>query len=116
MAHEHHHAPIELKQISNAFLIGIVLNMLFVIIQASVGLYINSLSLLSDAGHNFADVASLILSLIAFKLHKIKATNKYTYGYRKTSILVALTNAVILLISIGIICYEAIFRLMNPIA
>ncbi|MBP6049974.1 MAG: cation transporter [Chitinophagales bacterium] len=116
MAHEHHHAPIELKHISNAFLIGIVLNMLFVIIQASVGLYINSLSLLSDAGHNFADVASLILSLIAFKLHKIKATNKYTYGYRKTSILVALTNAVILLISIGIICYEAIFRLMNPIA
>ncbi len=117
MAHEHHHhQPIELTHVSKAFIIGIVLNMLFVVVQAGVGFSINSLSLLSDAGHNFADVASLILSLIAFKLQKIKATRKYTYGYRKTSILVALTNGVILLISIGIICYEAFFRLFTPVA
>lgn len=117
MAHDHHHhKPIELTSVSNAFIIGIVLNVLFVILQAGVGLHIKSLSLLSDAGHNFADVASLILSLIAFKLHKIKATEKYTYGYRKTSIIVALINSIILLISIGIISYEAIRHLFHPVA
>ena len=111
MAHDHHHKPIELTSVSNAFIIGIVLNILFVILQAGVGLRIKSLSLLSDAGHNFADVASLVLSLIAFKLHKVKATEKYTYGYRKTSIIVALINSIVLLISIGIISYEAIRHL-----
>ena len=116
MAHDHHHKPIELTSVSNAFIIGIVLNILFVILQAGVGLRIKSLSLLSDAGHNFADVASLVLSLIAFKLHKVKATEKYTYGYRKTSIIVALINSIVLLISIGIISYEAIRHLFHPVA
>jgi cobalt-zinc-cadmium efflux system protein len=117
MSHHHHHsATVTLTKVSRAFMIGIVLNLLFVLIQAGVGLHIRSLSLLSDAGHNFADVASLVLSLIAFKLHQVKATEKYTYGYRKTSILVALINAVILLLSIGIISYEAIIHLLHPVA
>ena len=114
-SHEHNHTVV-LTNVNNAFIIGIVLNLLFVILQASVGIHIRSLALLSDAGHNFADVASLILSLIAFKLHKVKATEKYTYGYRKTSIIVALINAIILLISIGIISYEAVIHLFHPVA
>jgi cobalt-zinc-cadmium efflux system protein len=114
--HHHHHQPVVLTNVSRAFIVGILLNSIFVLVQAGVGLHIKSLSLLSDAGHNFADVASLILSLIAFKLHKVKSNNQYTYGYRKTSIVVALINAIILLVSIVIISYEAIVRLLHPVA
>lgn len=119
MSHDHdhhHHQPLVLTNVSKAFYIGIVLNMVFVVVQLGFGIHIHSLSLISDAGHNFADVASLVLSLIALKLHQVKANEKYTYGYRKTSIIVALINAIILLISIGIIGYEAIIHLLHPVA
>jgi len=114
-SHDHHHNP-RLTKISNAFIAGIVLNVVFVFIQVAFGIKVHSLSLLSDAGHNFTDVVSLLLSLIAVRLDNIKTTRKYTYGYRKTSILVALINSCILLVSIGIICYEAIIHLMHPVA
>ncbi|MBS1599881.1 MAG: cation transporter [Bacteroidetes bacterium] len=110
----HHHHPINLKHVSNAFIIGIILNFLFVIAEVGAGLHIHSLSLLSDAGHNLADVASLAMSLIAFRLAKVKPNEKYTYGYKKTTVLVALFNAVILLLSIGAIGYEAIHRMISP--
>lgn len=113
-AHPHHHGPVEIKQVGKAFVIGIVLNLLFVLVEAVIGLMIHSLSLLSDAGHNLADVGSLGLSLLAFRLLKVKANEQYTYGYRKTSILTALFNAVVLLLSIGAIGYEAIHRFFNP--
>lgn len=116
MSHDHHHhQPLVLTNVSKAFYIGIVLNIVFVMVQLGFGIHIHSLSLISDAGHNFADVASLVLSLIALKLHQVKANEKYTYGYRKTSIIVALINAIILLISIGIIGYEAIIHLLHPV-
>jgi cobalt-zinc-cadmium efflux system protein len=110
----HHHHPVNLKNVNQAFVIGIILNFLFVIIEVVVGLSIHSLSLLSDAGHNLADVASLAMSLIAIRLLKVKPTEKYTYGYKKTTILVALLNAAILLLSLGAIGYEAVQRLMDP--
>ncbi len=88
--------------------------MAFVVIEAVVGLVIHSLSLLSDAGHNLADVASLGLSLFAFRMMKVKSNTIYTYGYKKTTVLVALLNAGILLISIGAILYESIHRLIQP--
>ncbi|HEY6899495.1 MAG TPA: cation diffusion facilitator family transporter, partial [Puia sp.] len=110
----HHHHQVNLKEVNRAFVIGIILNFLFVIIEVIVGLAIHSLSLLSDAGHNLADVASLAMSLIAIRLLKVKPTEKYTYGYKKTTILVALLNAAILLLSLGAIGYEALHRLMDP--
>jgi cobalt-zinc-cadmium efflux system protein len=110
----HHHHPINLKQVNRAFIIGIALNFLFVVIEVFAGLNIHSLSLLSDAGHNLADVASLAMALIANRLLRVRATDKYTYGFKKTTILVALLNAAILLISLGAIGYEALHRLMNP--
>lgn len=110
----HHHHPINLKQVNRAFVIGIALNFLFVIIEVVVGLDIHSLSLLSDAGHNLADVASLAMALFAIRLLRVRATEKYTYGFKKTTILVALLNAAILLISLGAIGYEAVHRLMTP--
>lgn len=103
-----------MKTLNTAFIVGIGLNLLFVVIEVVVGLRIHSLSLLSDAGHNLADVGSLALSLLAFRLLKAKANDRYTYGYRKTTILTALFNAVVLLLSIGAIVYEAFHRLFNP--
>lgn len=93
---------------------GIVLNLVYVVVQIIAGLRINSLSLLSDAGHNFLDVSGLALSLLAFRLTDTKATKKLTYGYKKSSILISLFNTVVLLISIGAIGLEAILRFQNP--
>jgi len=112
-AGHHHHVP-EIKSLNKAFIIGIILNLAYVLIQVIIGLNINSLSLLSDAGHNFLDVAGLALAMLAFKLTKSKSTETYTYGYRKASILVSLFNAVVLLISIGAIAYEATLRFKYP--
>lgn len=112
-AGHHHHAPV-IKSLNNAFIVGIILNLAYVLIQVIIGLHVNSLSLLSDAGHNFLDVAGLALAMLAFKLSKSKSTESFTYGYRKASILVSLFNAVILLISIGAIAFEAIIRFKYP--
>ena len=112
-AHEHHHAPVQ-ETIRTAFVIGIVLNLLFVLIEAIAGAYIHSLALLSDAGHNLADVGALALSLLAYRLMAVKPTEEFTYGYRKTSVLVAMFNAIVLLISIGAIVYAAVRRLFEP--
>jgi cobalt-zinc-cadmium efflux system protein len=112
--HDHHHAPPVLTGVSRAFVVGIVFNFLFVVVEVVVGLSVHSLSLLSDAGHNLADVASLGLALLAFRLADVKPSEHYTYGFRKTSILVALLNAVVLLISIGAIAYEAVQRFIHP--
>ncbi|HTC00337.1 MAG TPA: cation diffusion facilitator family transporter [Ferruginibacter sp.] len=113
-SHHHHHHTVDPVNMNTAFIVGIILNFAFVLIEVIAGFYNHSLSLLSDAGHNLADVGALGLSLLAFKLLKIKSTDQYTYGYRKTSILVALFNSVVLLISIAIIAYEGVHRLFHP--
>lgn len=112
--HLHHDHTPQLTKLNRAFIVGIILNALFVILEAAAGFYTDSLGLLTDAGHNLSDVASLALALLAFKLAKVKATENFTYGYQKTTILVALLNAVILLIAIGGIGWEAIQRLFHP--
>ena len=113
--HHHHHShTVELTSVSRPFIIGIVLNSLFVIVEVIAGFSSHSLALLTDAGHNLGDVAGLALSLMAFRLAKVKADKEYTYGYSKSTVLVALINAVVLLIAIGSIGYEAVLRLFNP--
>jgi len=89
--------------------------MLYVVIELSAGLYYNSLSLISDAGHNLSDVAVLALALLTYRLSKVKANNKFTYGYRKSTILVSLINSVVLFIIIGGIIWESVHRLHNPV-
>jgi cobalt-zinc-cadmium efflux system protein len=111
--HHHDHAP-KLDHLNTAFIVGIILNSAFVVIEAVVGFANGSLSLLTDAGHNLSDVASLALALLAFKLSKIKANNVYTYGYKRSTIVVSLLNAVILVAAVGIIAYEAILRIGHP--
>lgn len=112
--HHHHHSPV-ITGIRKAFWIGIILNSAFVIVEFMAGFYYNSLALLSDAGHNLSDVASLGLSLFAFRLAKSKATDRFTYGYHKSTILASLANAVILLIAVGSIGWEAIQRFLHPV-
>jgi len=111
--HHHDHAP-KLDRLNTAFIVGIILNSAFVVIEAGVGFAKGSLSLLTDAGHNLSDVASLALALLAFKLSKMRANNVYTYGYKRSTILVSLLNAIILVAAVGIIAYEAILRIGHP--
>lgn len=111
--HHHHHAP-DWNKINFAFYIGIALNTIFVVIEIIAGLLTSSLSLLTDAGHNLSDVASLIISLMAFRLAKSKANHSYTYGYKKTTILASLLNATILMAAVGVILWEAAWRFATP--
>jgi len=112
--HHHHHHTVPVEEMNTAFVVGIVLNFSFVLIEVIVGIFIHSLSLLSDAGHNLADVGTLALSLFAFRMMKVKSNERFTYGYRKTSVFVSLINSVILLVSIGAIVYEAVRHLFSP--
>jgi cobalt-zinc-cadmium efflux system protein len=110
--HHHHHAPTQ--TLNGIFILSIILNGLFVLIEAGVGLWQNSLSLLSDAGHNLSDVFSLVLVLIAFRLAKVQRNERFTYGYRKSTILISLLNAVILLVAVGAIVIESIHKFSEP--
>lgn len=112
--HHHHHHTVVAGDLSRAFIIGIVINILYIIAEAAVGFMQNSMGLLADAGHNLGDVASLALSLLAIKLYKKAATKYYTYGYKKSTILVSLVNAVILLIAVGAIIVESVNKLIHP--
>ena len=121
MAHDHSHAhhghshAVSFNDASlKAFQVGIVLNVLFVVVEVVAGLAYKSMSLLSDAGHNLADVASLLLSYIAFKLAHRQATIRYTYGFKKTTVLAAFLNALLLLLAIGMLGYESVLRLKAP--
>ena len=115
--HGHHHDHVKvLSSLSNIFIICIVLNIIYVFIEASVGFFENSLGLLSDAGHNLGDVFSLLLALIAFHLAKISNNKRFTYGYKKSTILISLLNAIILLVAVGAIVVESVNKLRNPVA
>lgn len=110
--HEHeHHAP---QKINQAFKIGIVINLLFVLIEGGVGFFSNSLSLIADAGHNLSDVLGLVVSWVALLLSQRQRDQFRTYGYKRSSILAALFNALFLMAAVGGIILEAIQRLANP--
>ncbi|MFF9553085.1 cation diffusion facilitator family transporter [Methylobacterium fujisawaense] len=107
----HAHVP---KDFGTAFAIGIVLNTAFVVIEAAYGYLSNSMSLVADAGHNLSDVLGLAAAWIAALLVRRRATARFTYGYRGSSILAALFNAVVLLIAMGAVIWEALVRLVHP--
>ena len=112
--HAHGHALPAPEQVNKAFIIGIALNLIFVLVEAAAGFWYDSLALLSDAGHNLSDVISLVLALLAFRMAKVKPNSRYTYGYKKSTVLVSLLNAIILLVAVGIILAESIEKLRNP--
>ncbi len=116
MSHNHHHHHAAGQSLNSVFIVAIVLNLLFVVIEAGVGFWQDSLSLLSDAGHNLSDVFSLLLVLIAFGLAKVHSNARYTYGYKKSTILISLLNAIILLMAVGAIIVESIHKFREPVA
>jgi cobalt-zinc-cadmium efflux system protein len=108
---DHDHAP---ANFGRAFLIGTLLNLGFVGIEAVYGLAANSMALLADAGHNLSDVLGLLIAWGAASISRRAPTQHYSYGFRRTSILAALFNALFLLVAIGAIAFEAIHRLGSP--
>ena len=107
----HHHPP---ANYSRAFVVGLILNAGFVLAEFGFGVLANSVALISDAGHNLSDVLGLLLAWIASVLVRRQPSARYTYGWRKSSILAAFLNAIFLLVATGGIIWEAIQRLVNP--
>jgi cobalt-zinc-cadmium efflux system protein len=111
--HSHHHGEVTYDK---AFLIAIVANGLFVVLQVIYAYLAHSTSLLADAFHNLGDVLGLVLAWIATGLMKRKPTEKATYGWKKTSILAALLNGILLVFTCGIIATDAAYKLFAPSA
>lgn len=111
MPHHHDYAP---TAINRAFGIGVALNLAFVALEAGFGFWANSLSLLADAGHNLSDVIGLLLAWGASYLAAREPSQRRTYGLRRSSILAALVNAILLLLAVGAIVWEALQRIGSP--
>lgn len=109
--HSHSHAP---AQFNRAFAIGIALNAAFVAVEAFYGWKINSLALLADAAHNLSDVAGLVLAWSGILAGKRRPDARHTYGWKRASILAAFANAVLLLVAMGSLGWEALQRLGTP--
>ncbi|RZL03770.1 MAG: cation transporter [Rubrivivax sp.] len=110
--HGHVHAP---ANFNRAFAIGIVLNTVFVAIEAFYGWKINSLALLADAGHNLSDVAGLLLAWVGALAGKVRPSMRNTYGFKRATILAAFANAFILLVAMGSLAWEALGRFNSPV-
>ncbi|MES2993612.1 MAG: cation diffusion facilitator family transporter [Pseudomonadota bacterium] len=110
-AHGHHHAP---ANFDRAFAIGISVNILFVAVEAFYGWKVDSLALLADAGHNLGDVAGLVMAWGGALAGKLRPDARYTYGWKRASILAAFFNALLLLVAMGSLAWEAIGRLQTP--
>ena len=116
MSHDHSHTG-QLDGPPNftaGFAIGVILNVAYVIGQIVFGIRAHSLALFADAGHNFGDVLGLLLAWCAIYLGKTRATPRRTYGLGRSSILAALANAILLLVAVGAITWEAIRRFNHP--
>lgn len=101
---------------TRALTIGIGLNIAFVAVEAFFGWKVDSLALLADAGHNLSDVAGLVLALGGVLAGKLRPDAKHTYGWKRASILAAFGNAVLLLVAMGALAWEALGRLRVPVA
>ncbi len=112
--HHHHHHAHAIERLSTIYIVAVALNLAFVVVEVIAGLVGHSLGLLSDAGHNLSDVFSLLLAMVALKLASSHATKRFTYGYRKASVLISLLNAIILLVAVGAIMVESVRKFMHP--
>ncbi|MCW5667440.1 MAG: cation transporter [Piscinibacter sp.] len=107
----HHHAP---ASFDRAFAIGIALNLGFVAVEAYYGWRVDSLALLADAGHNLSDVAGLVLAWAGALAGRVRPDLRHTYGFKRASILAAFANALLLLVAMGSLAWEAVGRLQAP--
>ena len=105
------HAPTDFGR---AFAIGVVLNTGFVVVEAVYGVLSGSMALVADAGHNLSDVLALLLAWGASVAAKRPASPRFTWGYKSSTILAALANAMLLLVAVGMILVETLDRLADP--
>ena len=112
--HGHHHHAHGPANYNRAFAIGTALNLGFVLVEAAFGVIANSVALLADAGHNLSDVLALLLAWGAAWLTRRQPTSRHTYGFGSSSILASLINAMLLLVAVGAIAFEAIGRIFRP--
>ena len=110
-AHGHDHAP---ASFDRAFAIGIGLNIAYVLAEGGAGLWTGSVALLADAGHNLSDVLGLAVAWGGAALARTPPSKRFTYGLKGSSILAALTNALLLLVALGAIVLEAAQRFADP--
>jgi cobalt-zinc-cadmium efflux system protein len=112
--HAHDHGPSHLASVNMSFVIAVAANLGFTIIEAIYGFLSNSVSLLGDAGHNLSDVLGLLLAWGAAYLATQQTSAAYSYGYRKSTILAAVINAVVLIFTAGFIAFESIEKFIRP--
>ncbi len=113
MEHSHNHS--HLVNLGNAFKIGIVINVIFIVAEVTFGFLSNSMALVSDAGHNLSDVIALAFSGIAILLSQRKPTQRYTYGLQRSTILIALLNTILLFAAVAFIVWQTIEKMQNPV-
>lgn len=104
------------RRVNRAFKIGILLNLIYVAVEAVFGWVADSMGLLSDAGHNLSDVASLVIAMLALKMAQLPPTSRYTYGYSKATVQASVVNSIILYVAVILIIIESIDKLLNPVA
>lgn len=114
--HSHSHNHSHAQTYGKAFAIGIGLNVAYVIVEVIYGLMIDSSALLADAGHNLSDVFSLVFAWFAMAIARKRPAKKFTYGLRRSTILVSILNALLLFGAAGVIGWEAYHKLLKPVA
>ena len=114
MEHNHNHTITSPNDINRSFILGIILNVIYVIIEIIYGWQNNSTSLLSDAAHNVGDISGLLLAFLAFKLQVVKPSKLFSYGFKKGSIVTSSINSILLAFAIGAIAWEGVHKIMNP--
>ncbi|MDD3799258.1 MAG: cation diffusion facilitator family transporter [Novosphingobium sp.] len=112
-AHDHSHAP---ASFGRAFALGVVLNTLFVVAEVLAGYFSGSMALIADAGHNLSDVLALLIAWGASIMASRPPSARFTYGFKSSSILAAMTNAGLLLVAVGAILIETLRRFVVPAA
>ena len=114
MSDNHNHTITSPNEINRSFLVGIGLNLIYVIVEVFFGWRNNSTSLLSDAAHNIGDVSGLLLAFLAFRLQKVKPSKIFSYGFKKGSIVTSFINSILLAFAIGAIAWEGVHKILNP--
>ena len=109
--HHHHHAP---PSYNRAFAVGVLLNVVYIIIEVVYGFIADSLALLTDAGHNLTDVLALLLAWGAATLARRKPSPRRTYGFSRATIIASMFSGLLLLGAVGAIAWEAVSRFFEP--